>query len=93
MSKANTTGKGTKRKRAATEGDDATVVTKDGPTIGQQTSQIGNKIVRSQKYAKLKHKKNVSFPVDIDRFLPNGAQVRWLRSTNSVDLDLMSCHT
>eukprot|EP00884_Botryococcus_braunii_P010775 jgi/Botrbrau1/1969/Bobra.0052s0012.1 len=58
MPKASKTGKGTKRTRTATAGDDDVDVAKDGPTIGQQTSQIGNKIVRSQKYAKLKQKKN-----------------------------------
>lgn len=30
------------------------------PTIGQQTSQIANKIVRGAKYAKLKHEKHKS---------------------------------
>jgi hypothetical protein len=62
MSKSTSTGKGKKRTRAAAEGVEEVSSSKDGPTIGQQTSRIGNKIVRSQKYAKLKHKKNVSSP-------------------------------
>lgn len=32
-------------------------------TIGQQTSHIKNKLVRSETYAKLKHKKKVCFSV------------------------------
>ncbi len=32
----------------------------DGPTVGQLTSHITNKQVRSEQYAKLKHKAKVS---------------------------------
>ena len=39
--------------------DDGGPSANDGePTIGQQTSHIANKIVRSEKYAKLRHEKN-----------------------------------
>jgi hypothetical protein len=33
------------------------------PTVGQLTSQISNKQVRSEQYAKLKHKAKVSWPL------------------------------
>ncbi len=47
-----------KRQRDA-DGDDEEPVQKGPATIGQQTSHIRNKQVRSELYAKLKHKKKV----------------------------------
>jgi hypothetical protein len=42
------------------DGDDAgPPVPAAGATIGQQTSHIKNKLVRSETYAKLKHKQKV----------------------------------
>jgi hypothetical protein len=52
------------RKRPFEE-DGAWDVRAENPTIGQQTSFIGNKLVRSERYAKLKHKKKVTNPTTI----------------------------
>jgi hypothetical protein len=48
------------KKRPRGDGDDAAPAPAAGATIGQQTSHIRNKLVRSETYAKLKHKKEVS---------------------------------
>lgn len=54
-------GKGGKRKREEKDedGGGASTSGKEGPTIGMQTSSVKNKLVRSELYAKLKHKQKV----------------------------------
>lgn len=47
-----------KRKLTDREEDDAPKPSGDGPTIGQQTSHIKNKLVRSERYQRLKHEEN-----------------------------------
>jgi hypothetical protein len=48
------------KKRPRGDDNDAAPAPATGATIGQQTSHIRNKLVRSETYAKLKHKKEVS---------------------------------
>ena len=48
-------------KRKQREDDDAPTSSAEPASIGQLTSHIANKQKRSAEYAKLKHKKDVSF--------------------------------
>lgn len=52
-----------KKRARAEDGDDARASEKpSGASVGQQTSYIKNKLIRSEKYAKLKHKQKVRAP-------------------------------